>query len=154
MRPGRSGREKPGRQAAPPSGRQGHRVALIPGRARRGETLYRSATRRVNSRRGTLGIGDDPQISTFELYQNYPNPFNPATMIRFSLAHRVKVKLEIFNLLGQRVKTLVDAALAPGQHRLIWDGRNDAGLRVSSGVYFYRLKAGDYVKSRKMVLIR
>ena len=123
-------------------------------------TIFRMITNKPNvpgdilMLRGTLGIGDDPQISTFELYQNYPNPFNPATMIRFSLAHRVKVKLEIFNLLGQRVKTLVDAALAPGQHRLIWDGRNDAGLRVSSGVYFYRLKAGDYVKSRKMVLIR
>ncbi|MCB0291580.1 MAG: T9SS type A sorting domain-containing protein [Calditrichaeota bacterium] len=103
---------------------------------------------------GMVGISETPPVSSFELYQNYPNPFNPATQIRFSLAHRVKVKLEIFNLLGQRVKTLVNAEMAPGQHRLRWDGRNDAGLRVSSGVYFYRLKAGDYVKSRKMILIR
>ncbi|MCB0297487.1 MAG: T9SS type A sorting domain-containing protein, partial [Calditrichaeota bacterium] len=103
---------------------------------------------------GMVGIGETSPPSNFELYQNYPNPFNPATMIRFNLAHKVKVKLEIFNLLGQRIKTLADADMAPGQHRLLWDGRSDAGLRVSSGVYFYRLKAGDYVKSRKMVLIR
>ncbi|MCK6618904.1 MAG: T9SS type A sorting domain-containing protein [Calditrichaceae bacterium] len=103
---------------------------------------------------GTVGIAEQPTPDVFELSQNYPNPFNPVTHIQFSLAGKVKVKLEVFNVLGQRVKTLVDSDLAPGKHEVAWDGRNDAGARVGSGLYFYRLKAGDYVKSRKMILIK
>lgn len=104
--------------------------------------------------RGSVGIAEQQTPDVFELYLNYPNPFNPETHIRFSLAHKVKVTLEIFNVLGQRVKTLVDSDMAPGKHDVLWNGHNDAGVQVSSGVYFYRLKAGFYVNSRKMVLIR
>jgi hypothetical protein len=104
--------------------------------------------------RGSVGIAEQQIPDVFELYPNYPNPFNPETHIRFSLAHKVKVTVEIFNVLGQRIRSLVDSDMAPGKHDVLWNGRNDAGVRVSSGVYFYRLKAGDYVNSRKMVLIR
>ena len=123
-------------------------------------TIFRIVTNKPNFPGDTLLVlgyvenREVPLPETFALYQNYPNPFNPETQIRFDLAHQVRVKLEIFNLLGQRIKTLADADMAPGQHRVRWNGRNAAGLRVSSGVYFYRLKAGDYVKSRKMILIR
>lgn len=103
---------------------------------------------------GSVGIAEQQTPDVFELHQNYPNPFNPETHIRFSLAHKVKVKLEIFNVLGQRVKTLVDNDMAPGKHEMLWNGRNDAGNRVSSGIYFYRIEAGGYVKSRKMILLR
>jgi len=103
---------------------------------------------------GTVGIAGQPVPEVFDLSQNYPNPFNPVTHIQFSLANKVKVKLEVFNVLGQRVKTLVDSDMAPGKHEVTWDGRNDAGARVGSGIYFYRLKAGDYVNSRKMILIK
>ncbi|MEJ2636121.1 MAG: FlgD immunoglobulin-like domain containing protein, partial [Calditrichia bacterium] len=90
----------------------------------------------------------------FQLYQNYPNPFNPVTNVRFSLSRLVKVRLDIYNVLGQRVRTLVDREMAAGAYRLQWDGRNDAGNYLGSGIYFYRIWAGDYVKTRKMILMR
>ena len=85
----------------------------------------------------------------FALHQNYPNPFNPATEISFSLPNAADVKLEIFNIMGQRVATLADQHLEAGNHGVIWDGSH-----VASGVYFYRLEAGDFVESRKMVLLK
>jgi hypothetical protein len=91
---------------------------------------------------------------TYELWQNYPNPFNPTTTIRFSLGASEKVKLEIFNVLGQRVRTLLDRWLPPGRYRKIWDARNEAGLKLGSGIYFYRITAGDYVQTRKMILLK
>lgn len=90
----------------------------------------------------------------FELYQNYPNPFNPATTIAFSVERREKVKLEIFDALGHRVRTLIDQPMQPGRFKAEWDGRNASGQQVASGIYFYRLHAGDFVQSRKMILLR
>ncbi|NIT61380.1 MAG: T9SS type A sorting domain-containing protein, partial [Aliifodinibius sp.] len=66
----------------------------------------------------------------------------------------VKVKLEIFNVLGQRVKTLINEKLNPDEYEIKWDGKNDSGKLLGSGIYFYRLKAGDYVKSRKMIFLK
>jgi hypothetical protein len=85
----------------------------------------------------------------FALYQNYPNPFNPTTEISFALPNAANVKLEIFNIMGQRVATLIDQRLQAGNHSVVWDGS-----QVASGIYFYRLDAGDYVESRKMVLLK
>jgi hypothetical protein len=102
----------------------------------------------------TLSTGPTRPIYRFDLAQNYPNPFNPTTTVRFSVARPVPVKLEIFNVLGQKVRTLIDRKMAPGVYRVVWNGCNDARVPLGSGVYFYRLKAGDYVKVRKMVLIR
>jgi hypothetical protein len=93
-------------------------------------------------------------LNGFKLEQNYPNPFNPETHIQFVLVQKVKVKLEVFNVLGQRVKTLEDSDMTPGKHVVPWDGGSDFGMRVGSGIYFYRLKAGDYVKTRKMILLK
>ncbi len=90
----------------------------------------------------------------FALEPNYPNPFNPATTIRYQLAENSKVTLKIYNLLGQEVRTLVNAQKLSGSHSVIWDGKNNHGQRVTSGVYFYRLQAGDFVKTRKMVLVK
>ncbi|NIX35387.1 MAG: T9SS type A sorting domain-containing protein, partial [Nitrospinaceae bacterium] len=81
-------------------------------------------------------------------------PFNPSTQIRFSLAKKVNVQLEIFNVLGQRVKTLLNHSMSAGEHEVVWDGRNEANVRVGSGIYFYRLKAGEFVKTRKMILLK
>jgi hypothetical protein len=91
---------------------------------------------------------------TFGLYQNHPNPFNPATIIEFSLARRVPIRLEIYNLLGQRVRTLIDGMRPAGSYRVNWDGTDESSTKVSSGIYFFRLEAGDFSDTRKMVLLR
>jgi hypothetical protein len=90
----------------------------------------------------------------FELKQNYPNPFNPVTQISFSLPKAANVKLEIYNLLGQKVATLFDGQLPAGNHQIIWDGKNLKGELVSSGIYFYRLQAGDFMNVKKMILVK
>jgi len=84
----------------------------------------------------------------------YPNPFNPNTEIRFDLPEAVKVQLKIFNILGQEVATLIDAVQPAGAHRIIWDSKGASGVQVASGVYVYQIKAGGFVDSKKMVLIR
>jgi hypothetical protein len=90
----------------------------------------------------------------WRLSQNYPNPFNPSTSISFALAVPERVRLEIFNMLGHRVRTLADGLSAPGEHTLQWDGHDDRGLPVSAGVYIYRLRVGDQVESKKMLLLK
>lgn len=90
----------------------------------------------------------------FSLDQNYPNPFNPVTNIAFTLKEKTHVKLSIYNLIGQRVNTLVDQDYGPGQHTLTWDGVDSKGEKVTSGIYFYRLDAGDYSATRKMLLVK
>ena len=87
------------------------------------------------------------------LHDNFPNPFNPTTTIAFSLAHESNVKLVIYNMLGQRIRTLVNGKHAPGSHSVVWNGRDDQGRMVSSGVYFYRLQAGRFIETRRMVLV-
>ena len=90
----------------------------------------------------------------FFLESNYPNPFNPETSIRYRIGEQCDVRLDIFNILGQRVRTLVDASQEAGAFEVKWDGLNDAGTEVRSGIYLYRLNAGEFVQSRKMLLIR
>jgi len=85
----------------------------------------------------------------FALNQNYPNPFNPVTEISFSLPEASKVKLDVFNMLGQKVTTIYEGKLEAGTHSFSWDGSS-----VSSGVYLYRLTAGDFVETKKMVLLK
>ena len=92
----------------------------------------------------------------FSLAQNAPNPFNPSTAISYTVPEKmnVQVTLEVFNMRGMRLRRLVDSERGPGFYTVIWDGTDEKGVKVSSGVYFYRLKAGDFVKVRKMVLIK
>ncbi len=90
----------------------------------------------------------------FRLAQNYPNPFNPTTRIEFELAEASFVTLEVRNLLGQKVRTLVAEPLNAGVHQAIWNGQNDAGEAVASGLYFYRLDAADYSAVKKMILLK
>ena len=89
----------------------------------------------------------------FVLGPNYPNPFNPATVIPYELAAGAHVRLEVFNLLGQRVATLVDGYQAAGSHRAVWTATNAAGQAVSAGVYLYRLTAGGATATGRMVLV-
>ena len=92
----------------------------------------------------------------YVLFQNYPNPFNPSTSIKYFIAGEglSEVSLKIYNVAGQLVKTLVNEEKNPGEYREIWNGRNEKGEDVASGVYFYKLKVLDYVETKKMVLLR
>jgi len=91
---------------------------------------------------------------SFALHQNYPNPFNPETNIAFDIPTRTNVTIVIYNTLGQKVRTLIQDVREPGSYKVVWDGRNDAGIQVASGVYIYMIRAGNFVKSKKMTLMR
>jgi hypothetical protein len=90
----------------------------------------------------------------FSLEQNYPNPFNAETLINYGLPQDTHVELAVYNILGQRVRTLVDGIRPAGQHRARWDGTDDGGRPLASGLYFCRMKAGGYISVRKMLLVR
>jgi hypothetical protein len=99
--------------------------------------------------------GDHEQVPTsFVLGQNYPNPFNPTTRISFDLPKSCEVKLEVYNLLGQRVKTLLSGQMTAGSHGIDWNSTDENGKQVSSGIYLYRLTAGEYLETKKMVLLK
>ena len=90
----------------------------------------------------------------FELGQNYPNPFNPGTVISFALKSREKVTLSVYNILGAKVARLVDDELAAGNYSVYWDGTDELGKPVASGVYFYQLTTPQAGQTRKMVLVK
>lgn len=90
----------------------------------------------------------------FTLAQNYPNPFNPETNIRYEVPVASKVTLVIYNILGEKIRTLVDEEKPIGQHSVLWDSRDDYGRNVGSGVYFYRMTADNFSKTMKLTLIK
>ncbi|MBU1920540.1 T9SS type A sorting domain-containing protein, partial [bacterium] len=90
----------------------------------------------------------------FSLAQNYPNPFNPATTIQFSLPENVNVQIHIYNLLGQRVASLVNSRFPAGIHSISWDGSDANGRSVAAGMYIYQIKAGSFIDARKMLLLK
>jgi len=88
------------------------------------------------------------------LHQNYPNPFNPSTTILYDLPEKQQVQLTIFNVLGQKVNELVNSIQHAGYHEVKWDGKNQLGQRVGSGIYFYQIRTASFRQSKKMVLIK
>lgn len=105
----------------------------------------------------TTAVNDAPESGVphaFALFQNYPNPFNPSTEIRFTLPSQGRVTLAIYDLLGRRIRTLVDGIRTAGTHQVRWDGRDDIGRIVASGVYFYRLTAQGQQQTRRLTFIR
>lgn len=110
-------------------------------------------------RHGSLANGcitDLPETITGSsiLHQNVPNPFNPETVIGFELESPTRAVLEVFGVDGKRVRNLRDATFGVGPHEVVWDGRDDAGLRVPSGTYYYQLRAGGQAATRAMVLLK
>ncbi len=93
-------------------------------------------------------------LSTYSLGQNYPNPFNPSTRISYTIPQAGNAAIKIYRVDGQLVKTLINGYHPAGRFETIWDGRNDFGQLVSSGVYFYKLQAGDFVQVKKMMLLK
>ncbi|HDS01976.1 MAG TPA: T9SS type A sorting domain-containing protein, partial [candidate division Zixibacteria bacterium] len=99
-------------------------------------------------------FSNPPQPAGFFLAQNYPNPFNAATRIQFRLMRSSRVTLDIYNLLGQKIRTLADRNFGPGEHQIIWNGRDESGDEAASGVYFYRLQTNLGTVSRKMIMLK
>lgn len=96
-----------------------------------------------------------PQLpGNFNLGFNFPNPFNPSTTIDYSLPERSQVRIEIFNLMGQSIRTLIDKEQLTGKHQVVWDGNDQNGQEAASGIYFYRITAGEFSQSRKMLLVK
>jgi hypothetical protein len=129
------------------------------------DNSIRSAVLYVHATNGDLyfdasaftGVEDeleDQVVSRFSLGQNYPNPFNPSTEIEFDIPRSGPVSLEIFNILGQKVRQLLADRLERGHHTITWDGRNDQGELLANGVYFYRITVGDFSDARKMILLK
>jgi len=90
----------------------------------------------------------------FTVHDNYPNPFNPATNISYDLLETGHVKVSIYNVLGQEIKALLDESQKSGSHSLQWDGTNKSGLKVTSGVYYYRIEAGKDSAVKSMLLVK
>jgi hypothetical protein len=90
----------------------------------------------------------------FSLSQNYPNPFNQSTKIEFALVNSGFVSLEIYDILGRKVRTLVSENLTPGYKSVLWNGKDNSGKEVASGIYFYQIKIGDFSEAKKLVLLK
>lgn len=99
-------------------------------------------------------VSSSPIPRHYELSQNYPNPFNPTTQIGFAIPLDGRVTLTVHNVIGQTVKVIVDGLVTAGYHSIAWDGRDQTGTEVASGIYFYRLEAADFTQIRKMVKLR
>jgi len=100
-----------------------------------------------------VGVKDSGP-AVFSLSQNHPNPFNPETSIGYTIGASSLVKLDIYNVSGQLVRTLVDGYQEQGRHTAVWDGRDESGKKVSAGVYLYRLRAGGFIETKKMMLLQ
>ncbi|MGB2696542.1 MAG: T9SS type A sorting domain-containing protein [Candidatus Zixiibacteriota bacterium] len=92
--------------------------------------------------------------SDFVVFQNYPNPFNPQTVIEYYLPRSTRVNLTIYNVLGRKIKVLVNNFQTKGIKSITWDGKDQKGRMVATGIYFYRLETTDYAESKKMLLIK
>ena len=103
---------------------------------------------------GVETLEDDNLPQSFSLGQNYPNPFNPVTEIAFDLPAKTHVTLSVYNVLGQKVSTLVNEDLSAGSYVTDWDGTSDGGTSVASGIYFYRIETDKNVETKKMVLLK
>jgi len=101
------------------------------------------------------GNGIFEEIPTeYELFNNYPNPFNPSTTIKYSVPKNSNIKVRIYNMMGQLIKTLVNESKSPGNYEVQWYGKNEENLSVASGIYFYQLESENFVKTNKMILLK
>jgi len=108
----------------------------------------------VNASAAVLSINGELLPEVFSLHQNYPNPFNPVTKLRYDLPENGHVNITIYDMLGREVKTLINQAQDAGYRSLIWDATNDYGKPVSAGIYLYQIQAGEYMQTKKMVLLK
>ena len=126
-------------------------------------TLFAGLFLLANAGAAPAASGPNSAPSKFQLAQNHPNPFNPSTSIEFELPETAFITLKVYNILGQEIRTLARKQFSPGIHALQWDGKDNNGSAVASGVYFYRMVASDrsvdsqqdvFVQTRRMILVR
>ena len=103
---------------------------------------------------GISGSSPSYRPQTYSLSQNYPNPFNPATKIEYTVQQAGHVTIRVYNLRGEIVRTIVDEQRSMGEYAAVWDGKNETGISVASGQYFYQLSVGDFVTSKKLLLLK
>jgi hypothetical protein len=136
---------------------------LVPGGAASGEFVTATATDAAGNTSEfsacievtIVGVDDEGKLPTeYALFSNYPNPFNPGTTIKYALPKTSEVRLTIFNLRGQPVRTVVKSNQPAGFHTVEWDGRDEAGVTMASGMYLYKIEAGSFVQTRKMMLMK
>ena len=101
-----------------------------------------------------LGTADPAVLNTYRLYPAYPNPFNPSTRISYDLAVQSNVKVNIYDILGRKVRMLVNGSQVSGHRSIIWNATNDGGAPVSAGIYLYTIETGEFRQTRKMVLLK
>jgi len=121
---------------------------------RTGEGLLLTSTYQPQEVRWSRSLAELLLPTNPELEQNFPNPFNPTTAIRFALPLPTAVQLDVYDILGQRIRSLASGPMAAGYYTLLWNGRDALGRQVGAGVYFYLLQAGEFRQSRKMTLIK
>ena len=108
----------------------------------------------VNASAAVLSINGELLPEVFSLHQNYPNPFNPVTKLRYDLPENGHVNITIYDMLGREVKTLINQTQDAGYRSIIWDATNDYGKPVSAGIYLYQIQVGEYISTKKMVLLK
>ena len=136
---------------------EGQQLSYIMGIFNYSFGTYKVQIRDVVDLGATVGIDDDVKVNPYEyaLHDNFPNPFNPETQIRFSLGGQENVKLVIYNIMGRQVRTLANGdSFNSGFHVVNWDGRDNIGEKVATGMYIYRIKAGDFIADKKMLLVK
>ena len=136
---------------------EGQQLSYIMGIFNYSFGTYKVQIRDVADLGATVGIDDDVKVNPYEyaLHDNFPNPFNPETQIRFSLGGQENVKLVIYDIMGRQVRTLANGdSFNSGFHVVNWDGRDNLGEKVATGMYIYRIKAGDFVADKKMLLVK
>ncbi len=136
--------------------RPGDQIDMIQGIFIWGYGSYKLGVRGPNDFGNVTGINPDYKAIaySYQLRQNFPNPFNPETRIYFEIPASQNVKIAIYNVLGQKVRTLVNKGFSAGTHIVNWNGLNDFGARLSTGIYVYRIKAGKFIDSKKMLMIK
>jgi len=113
-----------------------------------------SLTLGVNASAAVLSINGELFPDVFALHQNYPNPFNPVTTLRYDLPDNGYVTIIIYDMLGREVKTLINQTQDAGYRSIIWNATNDYGKPVSAGIYLYQIQTGEYISTKKMVLLK
>ena len=108
----------------------------------------------VKASAAVLSINGELLPDVFALHQNYPNPFNPVTTLRYDLPENGYVTIIIYDMLGRKVKTLINKTQDAGYRSIIWNATNDYGRPVSAGIYLYQIQAGEYMRTKKMVLLK